>query len=652
MPALSPRSQTLAAVDALPIPAALPKAYVITVGLLFMATWALSHSYLGIFHDAGLYTLQSLAHLHPGSLTKDVFLKFGSQDRFSLFSPMYAAASGWLGVEPAAALLTLFFQVALLAGGWTLARAMMPASLAFLGVAVLIAVPGGYGAERIFTCIEPFLTPRMAAEALVLGALAAALSERRPLTIALMMLAAVLLHPIMAMAGVCAMICLYAGIRQPLVTVALTIVGIGALVLAAFVMPLGEWGRFDATWFALVKNRSPYLFLADWKLDDWSRVAVTLATFAVALSAPISGRARTLCLIALASVVSGLLLTLVACDVLHLALVTQLQPWRWQWLGTVVAALLLPYILHARWHEGRAARATVLLLVAAWVFAVDGYAVAAAAAALLSLAGAHRLKPSESRWVYWGAYGMLGIAIVWRVASNLQFTDAHYMDPHIPWWIRRTMSFAHDGGAPMALMTLAYWLSRTRLGGPALIALAAFAAGLCAVLLPQTWRTWTNVQYSAQDVVRFARFREIIPGGAEVFWPESTVSNWILLERPSYISVIQTSGLVFSRRNALELDRRASALGAAISRDSFMSWNAGGTGMTLSIQQLRQACSTGEFEFLVTGADLGLEQLAAVDSATGPVSKKLRLYRCQANLGPDKSGLFGTAPIESAARHS
>jgi hypothetical protein len=83
-----------------------------------------------------------------------------------------------------------------------------------------------------------------------------------------------------------------------------------------------------------------------------------------------------------------------------------------------------------------------------------------------------------------------------------------------------------------------------------------------------------------------------------------------------------------------------------------MSWNAGGTGMTLSIQQLRQVCSTGEIEFLVTGADLGPERLAAVDPSKGPGSKKLRLYRCQANLGPGGSMQFGTAPIESAARHS
>ena len=108
------------------------------VALLGVATWALSHSYRGIFHDAGLYTLQALTRLHPGSLSEDVFLKFGSQDRFTLFSPVFASASRLLGVEPAAAALTLLFQGALLAGAWSLARAVMPLPMTLLGVAVFL----------------------------------------------------------------------------------------------------------------------------------------------------------------------------------------------------------------------------------------------------------------------------------------------------------------------------------------------------------------------------------------------------------------------------------------------------------------------------------------------------------------------------------
>ena len=52
--------------------------------------------------------------------------------------------------------------------------------------------------------------------------------------------------------------------------------------------------------------------------------------------------------------------------------------------------------------------------------------------------------------------------------------------------------------------------------------------------------------------------------------------------------------------------------------------------MTLSPQQLKQVCGTNAFEFLVTGAELGAEPVAAVPSASGPASKKIRLYRCQA----------------------
>src|ERR1035438_3147834 len=135
----------------------------------------LSHSYLGLFHDAGLYTLQALARLSPPSLNQDVFLQLGSQDRFTVFSPLYAGAGRWLGIETAAAALTFVFQMTLFAAAWTLARAVMPGRMALYGLAVFIAIPGDYGADRIFTSVEQFLTPRMAAEALVLAGLAAVL---------------------------------------------------------------------------------------------------------------------------------------------------------------------------------------------------------------------------------------------------------------------------------------------------------------------------------------------------------------------------------------------------------------------------------------------------------------------------------------------
>jgi hypothetical protein len=616
----------------------------VVVGLLGIATWALSHSYRGIFHDAGLYTLQALARLHPDSLPEDVFLKFGSQDGFTIFGPIYAAASRLLGVELAGATLTLVLQWALLGGAWMLARAVMPLSMTMFGVAVLIAVPGDYGTDRIFTCIEPFLTPRMAAEALVLGSLAAALRQRKAFAISLV-IAAVFIHPIMAMAGASALVYLYLGKPKPLFTGAVALVGLIALAMAAYLMPQGQWGRFDAHWLALVENRSPYLFIAHWQLDDWSRAAVTLATLGVGFRVLPNDRARTLSLIALTTVLTGLALTFIACDLLHLVLLTQLQPWRWQWLGTVVAAVLLPEIVRALWRNAAAEhgmteqqtteqrttepRTTVLLLISAWVFGSNAFALFASAAALAALVLLQKLKPSETRWVFLGACGLLVIAVVWRLGSNLEFTEAHYLNPNIPLWIRRASSFIHDGTAPIAAVALAFWLARMRRGRTALILLGGLAVAGCVAWFPQTWKSWTTREYPPQQLARFSGFRESVPPGADVFWPESPLAVWVLLQRPSYLSVIQTSGMVFSRRSALELERRADALGGAIRPGSFMGWNAGAA-MRLSQQQLKQTCDTGAFEYLVTAADLGFAAIAEVPAASGPATKKIRLYRCPA----------------------
>src|SRR6202140_5989730 len=196
--------------------------------LLCVTAWALSHGYRGIFHDAGLYTLQALARLAPASLGQDVFLRFGSQDRYTIFSPIYAAASQVLGAEPAAATLTFTLQIALFACGWLVARAVMPARLALYGLAVLVAIPGAYGTHRVFTCVEQFLTPRMGAEALVLASLAAALGARTRLATALIVLAT-LMHPIMACAGIAALLCLYIAIPNPRLAVKLLAVAMAVL---------------------------------------------------------------------------------------------------------------------------------------------------------------------------------------------------------------------------------------------------------------------------------------------------------------------------------------------------------------------------------------------------------------------------------------
>ena len=142
------------------------RARLASVGLLLtvLALWIVRHGYLGIWHDARLYTLQALAHLKPDLLGNDIFLRFGSQDNYTLFSPLYAAVISLLGVEPAAALLTFVFHVAFFFAAWLLARRILPTNLALLAIGLLVALPSYYGGDRVFSYCEDFLTPRLPAE--------------------------------------------------------------------------------------------------------------------------------------------------------------------------------------------------------------------------------------------------------------------------------------------------------------------------------------------------------------------------------------------------------------------------------------------------------------------------------------------------------
>lgn len=598
--------------------------------ILCFTAWSLLHSYEGLFHDARLYTLQALAYLHPGSLSSDIFLKYGSQDRFTLFSPIYAAAAHALGIEHGAALLTLLFQISALGCAYALARSVLSAPMALAGVAALLSIPGNYGAHRIFSCIEPFLTPRMAAEALVLMGLAAALRSRR-LQATILMTLAVLMHPVMAAGGIAGFFCLYVALPRPKLAAALGAMGFVAIGIWALVLPQGTWGRFDDGWLALIEHRSPYLFLQDWQLDDWSNLAVSLATLLLCSRLAPSPTARILSTLSALVVMSGLALTLVACDLLHLVVFTQAQPWRWQWLGTVVAALLLPSILGTLWNDKLAGRTGAVLLCAAWVFASNVYGLFSACAALLAVAVMNRLKPSEARWIAYGAWGLLFIAIAWRIASNLEFTDSLYLESSIPLWIRRAVSFTHDGCTGLAIIALTWKLAQWPRGRAALMAIAVLALALSAALLPQTWKNWSQREFSPSQIERFSSLRDHIPAGADVYWPNLPLATWILLDHPSYISIAQTSGMVFSRQSAFELEHRAEALRSVIPPDTFMSWNSTGDSTILSRPQLRQICELGAVGYLVTSTDLGVRTKAILTVPTGPTAgQQLHLYHCPA----------------------
>src|ERR1700730_4372826 len=109
---------------------------------LFLVTlWPLTPRYKGLGGDAELYAVQALAKIHP-NLADDLFLQNNSQDRYTVFSPLYAWCIRCLGLRCAAITRVIVFKVWFFAAAWELTRELFDRSSAFLSTAFLIVIAG------------------------------------------------------------------------------------------------------------------------------------------------------------------------------------------------------------------------------------------------------------------------------------------------------------------------------------------------------------------------------------------------------------------------------------------------------------------------------------------------------------------------------
>ena len=131
--------------------------------LLPVALWCVTHRYRGLIGDSELYALQALARI-DSSLARDVFLSAASQDRYTVFSPVYSSFIRILGLPTAAISLLVVLKVCFYVAAWAVVRKLGDSGVAFLSVALLVAAPTEYGAYHVFSVSEDMLTARSAAE--------------------------------------------------------------------------------------------------------------------------------------------------------------------------------------------------------------------------------------------------------------------------------------------------------------------------------------------------------------------------------------------------------------------------------------------------------------------------------------------------------
>jgi hypothetical protein len=524
----------------------------------------LSRPFPGVHHDGRLYVGDALAKLDPGGVGRDLIFVHDGQFGFSLYTPLLARLIAVLGVSGATlaivvvTLLLWFAALALLVERLLVDRPPAERWIALVFAAIL---PPLYGAMNVIGFGEPYATPRGLAEAAGLLGMASYLSGRRILALIACLLG-MLFHPIMGLCAAAAIglaICLedrrwlWAGL-----------VALGVAVIAGLLrLPLADRivTVMDPAWRAIVETRSPILFPSLWSAETWGRLTVQAGTLAAAASL-LTGAPRRLALGALAAGLAGVGASALLADHLSLLLFLQAQTWRTLQPMAVLATIGLALVCVEAPKKGAMGLIGLAFLGMAWMIrGIGDLGLLAAPVGLAFLLLGDRARLSRPRLYGAVAVGVLGAALVGYGALRsyaLRETLARLPEA---WPFSQGLVWASDLPALLIAGVLGLWMARSwkaprrsvRFGGLLLV-------GLLATLLWDDRSAYIRQRDMGRDPV-LVSLMSARPG--DVLWLAGDVEPWIVAGRPSWISKVQSAGVVFSRPLAVALHDRVARVEAA-----------------------------------------------------------------------------------------
>ncbi len=602
--------------------------------LLLVLLWSGTHHYQGL-GDARLYAVQAFARIHP-NLFNDLYLRNTSQDSYTIFSSLYAYFIALIGLRNAALTLTIVFKVWFLAAAWLLARRLADGYCAFLTVALLIMTGRGYGAFDVFHYAEDWLTARSLAEPLVITALACWCYGSRFFGL-LIACAAMFVHPLMALPGLLLLICLWLPLRLgALAAAAGILLELGVAVGAQHQSSIARFFVImDANWFEVVRERSQFLFLQYWRPADWSLNALPFLSLCISALAIDDARVRRLCMAAMLVGATGLAVALVASIVGPVSLLVQGQAWRWMWVASFAGVLLLAPTVKAMWRSDKCGPPCALLMIFAWTFPIINGSACLACALILWLTRDRVNAPAAKILCVVAVLFGLGV-LAWpnRNFGTIAWSLASGSNREPPALIGRFPGMEFLSIAIVG--AIAYWIRaiRSAVALPLLVATLAAALIYC---LPRALQDSSREGTTAQSD-EFSDWRRAIPQNANVFVVpahNSAAFAWFTLERPSYLTVDQSSGVVFSRATALEVRHRSQVLLPLMDPDWKLLSNMneartrkGNSTPTrpLTRDRLISVCADPQLNFVVAAENVGFEPLRQTDPAN---RRDLYLYDCR-----------------------
>jgi hypothetical protein len=546
---------------------------------LFLVLFALNAvvlPYAGFIHDARLYGVQVLNKVEGGAFADDLFFRYGSQDKYSVFSTAVAPVVRVAGLDATFFLLYMLSNALLLLGMMRLVRALVKDRvLSTLAVLFLAVSPLPFGGLNIFHVNENFLTPRILAVALTLFALERALRGRHGIALGLAV-GGCLFHALMAIGGVLTVVALWAWRRLPRRIVFGLAVGLSAAaVVVLAVPPLGfaVFGRMDADWLSRVRIASAYNFPLEWEPNDWIQLAISLLT--VTSAACLLRRknprvARLLTVLALAGA-GGFVSTLAASEAGY-KLLFQAQPYRVLWVLQLLQGPLLLWMAARLWRSGgEPSRVGAVGLAAVGLLGLDLFLyILPFTAFLLTAIWVRGLSARAKRadWLShslaggltigalaWEALHLFGFAFYWdRLLSYVDGLDA----------VRGIVSSPSPlGWLLIAAATLAALHRRFRFGPRFAAAAVVVGFGVQAGYFgcSNTEFYQDHYQRYAADVRFVEKYLDAHRDAAHapsVYWSTGRPDAiWLRLHARSFFTSLQVQGILFSRDTAMEGQRRA-----------------------------------------------------------------------------------------------
>lgn len=561
------------------------------IALLMLAAglWCITHPYVGMFeHDARVYTLLVWHWLSPEAYARDVFFLFGSQDRYSVFTPIYATLAESVGLSNAAMLVTAL-------GGalWVSAAVLVARGLLYdrrlQAFAVLCCVmwslnysPNG----ATFRLNEAFPTARIIA--FPLGALALGLALHQRFWAAVVLAAAAsALHPLL---GIWPLALIVAQRMSDRMVVLAGILAIG-LMTAMSLLGVGALQRMDLSWESIIRNSSIDVFVG---LLGNVRLNETLAWLSLLLWAgrlspdPVCRWYR----LGAAIGASGFLLAQITSYFYPAILLVQAQSWRAMWIVVFLGMFALAQVLGIAWRgQCRiwwAIGGLLLVIAGDWC----GVILFGSCALFHPVVWAHAV--TISRRVHSHAYRFAPLLLGGLLLAVLPgyLTDVEILGGGLATDFRTGFPVLDGlllaGGFGLGALLLAGLLTS---GFPVRILLAGSASLLLFAVLHwdqrvDKYRHWENL--SLHSVAPL--FDGAIRRGEVVLWPGSMPQSvWHELGTANYGSSDQVVGGVFSREKTFEMLRRRQRLAIA---SLAQSWPLSANDESMLLNRYRQL--TGE----------------------------------------------------------